>query len=118
MSKLTLNYQHCDRYFPDYVKHTQVANIALEARKQLVSDDTDALTLKILGTIENMNVNGIPYDLWVDTDHPVKDEFGNTVLGVCEFDPGASKDAALLSVTPIGAIASPELVLIDPAINP
>lgn len=111
MSKLTLNYQHCDRYFPDYVKHTQVANIALQARQQLVSDDTDALTLKILGTIDNMNVNGILYDLWVDTDHPVKDELGNTVLGVCEFDPGASKDAALLSVTPICDIASPELVL-------
>lgn len=111
MSLLTLNYQHCDRYFPDYVKHTQVANIALQARQQLISDDTDALTLEILGAIDNMKVNGIPYELWVDTDHPVKDELGNAVLGVCEFDPGASKDAALLLITPVCEIASPELVL-------
>ena len=111
MSLLTLNYKHCDRYFPDYVKHTQVANIALKARQQLISDDADALTLKILGAIDNMNVNGIPYELWVDTDHTVKDEFGNAVLGACEFDPHASKDAALLFVTPVGEIASAELVL-------
>lgn len=111
MSLLTLNYQHCDRYFPDYVKHTQVTNIALQARQQLVSGDTDALTLQVLAAISDMKVNGIPYELWVDTDHPVKDELGNAVLGVCEFDPVASKDAALLSVTPLCEIASPELVL-------
>ena len=111
MSLLTLNYQHCDRYFPNYVKHTQVANIALQARQQLISDDSDALTLEILGAIDKMKVNGIPYELWVDTDHPVKDELGNAVLGVCEFDPSASKDAALLLITPVCEIASPELVL-------
>lgn len=111
MSLLTLNYQHCDRYFPDYVKHTQVTNIALQARQQLISGDTDALTLQVLAAISDMKVNGIPYELWVDTDHPVKDELGNAVLGVCEFDPVASKDAAMLSVTPICDIASPELVL-------
>jgi len=97
MSRLTLNYQHCDRYFPDYVKHAQVANIALQARQQLISGDTDALTLEVLSAIDSMKVNGIPYELWVDTGHPVKDELGNAVLGVCEFDPDASKDAALLS---------------------
>ena len=111
MSRLTLNYQHCDRYFPAYVKHTQVTNIALQTRQQLISDDTDALTLEILGAIDNMKVNGIPYELWVDTDHPVKDEFRNAVLGVCEFDPDASKDAVQLSVTHVCEIASPELVL-------
>lgn len=111
MSSLTLNYQHCGRYFPDYVKHTQVANIALQVRQQLISDDTDALTLEILGAIDNMKVNGIPYELWVDTDHPVKDEFRNAVLGVCEFDPDASKDAVQLSVTHVCEIASAELVL-------
>jgi hypothetical protein len=111
MSLLTLNYQHCDRYFPDYVKHTQVANIALQVRQQLISDDTDAFTLEILGAIDNMKVNGIPYELWVDTDHPVKDELGNAVLGVCEFDPDASKDAVQLCVTHVCEIASPELVL-------
>ncbi|MBU3999379.1 MAG: hypothetical protein KKI03_18010 [Gammaproteobacteria bacterium] len=111
MSLLTLSYQHCDRYFPAYVKHTQVANIALQARQQLISDDTDALTLEILGAIDNMKVNGIPYELWVDTDHPVKDESGCAVLGVCEFDPEGSKDAALLLVTPVCEIASIELVL-------
>lgn len=111
MSSLTLNYQHCDRYFPDYVKHTQVANIALQVRQQLIGSDTDAFTLEVLGAIDNMKVNGIPYELWVDTDHPVKDELGNAVLGVCEFDPDASKDAVQLSVTRICEIASPELVL-------
>lgn len=111
MSLLTLNYQHCDRYFPAYVKHTQVANIALQARQQLIGDDTDALTLEILSAIDNMKVNGIPYELWVDTDHPVKDELGCAVLGVCEFDPEGSKDAALLLVTPVCEIASLELVL-------
>ena len=111
MSLLTLNYQHCNRYFPDYVKHTQVTNIALQARQQLVSGDTDALTLQVLAAISDMKVNGIPYELWVDIDHPVKDELGNAVLGVCEFDPVASKDAVQLSVTHVCEIASPELVL-------
>lgn len=58
MSLLTLNYQHYDRYFPDYVKHTQVANIALQARQQLISGDTDALTLQVLAAIGGMKVNG------------------------------------------------------------
>lgn len=111
MSLLTLNYQHCNRYFPEYVKHTQVTNIALQARQQLVSGDTDALTLQVLAAISDMKVNGIPYELWVDTDHPVKDELGNAVLGVCEFDPVESKDAVQLSVTHVCEIASPELVL-------
>lgn len=111
MSLLTINYQHCDRYFPDYVKHTQVANIALQVRQQLIGSDTDAFTLEVLGAIDNMKVNGIPYELWVDTDHTVKDELGNAVLGVCEFDPDASKDAVQISVTHVCEIASPELVL-------
>ena len=111
MSLLTLNYRHCNRFYPAYVKHTQVADIALQARQQLIGSETDAVTFEVLGAIDSLKVNGIPFELWVDTEHKVKDEAGNTVLGICEFDPDASKDAAVLSVTPVCEIASPELVL-------
>lgn len=111
MSGITLNYRHCSRFSPHYINHTKVADLASETRQQLVDSTTDALTLDVLRSIERMNVNGIAFDLWVGVDQPVTDEDGNAVLGVCEFDPDASKDAAVLSVTHVCEIASPELVL-------
>jgi len=111
MTEIALNYRHCSRLFPLYISHTKVADLASETRQQLVDSSIDALTLDVLRSIERMNVNGISFDLWVGVDQPVTDEDGNAVLGVCEFDPDASKDAAVLSVTHVCDIASPELVL-------
>jgi len=111
MTAIALNYRHCSRFLPLYISNPKVAELASETRQQLVDSGTDAITLNVLRSIERMNVNGISFALWVGVDQPVTDEDGNAVLGVCEFDPDASMDAAVLSVTHVCEIASPELVL-------
>jgi hypothetical protein len=111
MPVLTLAYRCCDRRLPHFLKHSEVEEIAGLARRQLVEASVDALPLDVLKGIEGLKINGMAFDLWVSTEHPVNDEQGQPVLGVCEFDPGASIEAALLSVTPVSDSATAELVL-------
>lgn len=111
MPELTLAYRCCDRKLPRYIKHTEVEGIAALARQQMVDANTDAISLSVLRDISSLKINGIQFDLWVDTEHVVNDEQGNPVLGVCEFDPDASPDATILSVSPVSDTASVELVL-------
>ena len=111
MPVLTLAYRCCDRMLPRYIKHSEVEGIAMLARQQLVDANTDAISLSVLRDIGGLKINGIQFELWVDTDHAVNDEQGNPVLGVCEFDPAASLDATVLSVSPVSETASEELVL-------
>lgn len=111
MPELTLAYRCCDRKLPRYIKHSEVEGIAVLARQQLVDANTDAISLSVLRDISSLKINGIQFALWVDTEHAVNDEQGNPVLGVCEFDPDASTDAAMLSVSPVSDTASEELVL-------
>jgi hypothetical protein len=111
MPVLTLAYRCCDRMLPRYIKHSEVEGIAVLARQQLVDSNTDAIALSVLRDITGLKINGIQFDLWVDTEHAVNDEHGNPVLGVCEFDPAASLDATVLSVSPVSDTASEELVL-------
>ena len=111
MPELTLAYRCCDRKLPRYIKHSEVEGIAALARQQLVDANTDAISLSVLRDISSLKINGIQFDLWVDTEHAVNDEQGNPVLGVCEFDPDASPDATMLSVSPVSETASEELVL-------
>ena len=111
MPELTLAYRCCDRKLPRYIKHSEVEGIAVLARQQLVDANADAISLSVLRDISSLKINGIQFALWVDTEHAVNDEQGNPVLGVCEFDPDASTDAAILSVSPVSETASEELVL-------
>ena len=111
MPTLTLDYRHCRRMLPLYINHSKVEGISGLARQQLVDSSADAISLSVLRGVNSIKINGIRFDLWVDTDHAVTDEQGNGVLGVCEFDPAASADAAVLSVTPVSDKASAELVL-------
>ena len=111
MPELTLAYRCCDRKLPRYIKHSEVEGIAVLARQQLVDASTDAVSLSVLRDISSLKINGIRFDLWVDIEHAVNDEQGNPVLGVCEFDPEASPDATMLSVSPVSDTASEELVL-------
>lgn len=111
MPVLTLAYRCCDRKLPRYIKHSEVEGIAVWARQQLVDANTDAISLAVLRCISSLKINGIPFDLWVDTEHAVNDDQGNPVLGICEFDPDASPDATMLSVSPVSDTASEELVL-------
>lgn len=111
MPVLTLGYRCCDRMLPRYIKHSEVEGIATLARQQLVAASTDAISLAVLKSLDGLKINGIAFDLWIDTEHPVNDERGNPVLGVCEFDPDASPDAAVLSVSPVNEAATEELVL-------
>lgn len=111
MPVLTLGYRCCDRMLPRYIKHSEVEGIAALARQQLVDASTDAISLTVLKSLDGLRINGIEFDLWIDTEHPVNDERGNPVLGVCEFDPDASPDAAVLSISPVNVAATEELVL-------
>jgi hypothetical protein len=111
MPQLTLDYRCCDQSAPLYLKHSEVEDLAMQARLQLVGAEVDALPLDVLTQIDALKINGLRIDLWVDTDHPVNDEQGEPVLGVCEYDPGASPDAAMVSVTPLSDSVSAELVL-------
>jgi hypothetical protein len=111
MPVLTLDYRCCDRMRPRYLKHAEVENIAARARQQLVPAQTDAISLATLKGLDGLRINGIAFDLWVDTEHQVNDEQGHPVLGVCEFDPDVGVDAAVLAVSPVGAESGDPLVL-------
>ena len=110
MPALTLDYRHCDRLRPKFLRHLEVEAIALQAREQLVDSTTDAIPLAVLRAIGGLKINRIGFELYVDTDNPVHDEAGNPILGLCEYDP-AAPDAALVAVCPVGEDASEELVL-------
>jgi hypothetical protein len=102
MPQLTLDYRCCHQNAPLYLKHAEVEDLALRSRRQLVGEDVDALPLDLLSQIDGLRINGLSIDLWIDIDHPVNDEQGEPALGVCEYDPDGSPDAAMVSVTPIG----------------
>ena len=110
MPVLTLDYRHCRRMRPSYIKHQEVEGIALQARRQLVDASADAIPLAVLRDITGLAINRIHFDLYVDTENAVHDEAGQPVLGICEYDP-AQPDATLVSVCPVGEHASAELVL-------
>lgn len=110
MPALTLDYRHCDRKRPRFIKHSEVEAIALMARQQLVGMAVDALSLALLRDVSRLKINGVSFDLAVDTQNTVHDESGNPVLGICEYDPGVP-DTAMVSVSPVCDGASEELVL-------
>ncbi len=110
MPVLTLDYRHCDRKRPRFIKHAEVEGIAVLTRQQLVGATTDGLSLQMLRAVSGLKINGVDFDLSVDTDNIVHDEDDNPVLGVCEYDPGAP-NMAMVSVSPAGENASDELVL-------
>ena len=111
MPVLTLDYRCCDRKLPRYLKHSEVEIVAAQARQQLVTAQTDAIPLATLKGLAGLRINGIAFDLWVDTEHPVTDEQGQPVLGVCEFDPHAGADAAVLAVSPVPTESGDALML-------
>ena len=110
MTVIQLQYRHCDRHRPHYLKHSQVEVLAGQVRNQLVAEDDLAIPLEVLSGITALHVNGITVELSIDTAHEVHDEAGQPVLGVCEYDPNLP-DTALVSVSPVSEGGSPSLVL-------
>ena len=110
MTRVGLEFRHCERHRPYYLKHAQVEILAGEVRQQLVEPDELALPFKALAGVTQLKVNGIQMAVDIDTDHPVHDEAGNPVLGVCEYDPSLP-DTALVSVSPVSEIMQPSLAL-------
>lgn len=111
MPALSLRYHHCPRHKPHYLNKTDIETVAREARAQLLPAGTDALTLEQLAAIADLNINGLPYQLWVSLDHPITDEAGLPVLGLCEFDPDCGEDAVSVLISPVGEQLTPELAL-------
>jgi len=111
MPALSLRYDHCALHKPRYLKKSAIETVASEARAQLLPPGADALTLEQLAAISDLTINGLPYQLWVSLDHPVTDEDGLPVLGLCEFDPDCGEDAVSVLVSPIGEQLTPELAL-------
>ena len=110
MPVLTLDYRHCNRKRPSFLKNSEIERVAALARQQLVGDATDAVPLAVLSDISGLKINGIVFDLFVGTGDVVHDEDGTPVLGICEYDPGAP-NTAMVSVSPAGEHASEALVL-------
>ncbi|TCS98726.1 hypothetical protein EDC36_104150 [Tepidimonas ignava] len=111
MPALSLRYDHCSLRKPRYLKKSAIETVAREARAQLLPPGADALTLEQLAAISDLTINGLPYQLWVSLDHPVTDEDGLPVLGLCEFDPDCGEDAVSVLVSPVGEQLTPELAL-------
>lgn len=111
MPALFLCYDSCARRKPRYLNKPAIEAVAREARAQLLSPGADALTLEQLAAISDLTINGLPYQLWVSLDHPVTDEDGQPVLGLCEFDPDCGEDAVSVLVSPVGEQLTPELAL-------
>ena len=111
MPALSLRYDHCSLRKPRYLNKLAIETVAREARAQLLPPGAEALTLEQLAAISDLTINGLPYQLWVSLDHPVTDEDGLPVLGLCEFDPDCGEDAVSVLVSPVGEQLTPELAL-------
>ena len=111
MPALKLHYRHNHRYEPHYTNHGDVERVASEVRKQLGLSDRRALTIADIAAINELNVNGVAYDVWLDLEHQVHDEQKNPVFGVFEFTPIHSVDAVSVCVSPAGSGMSEELCL-------
>ena len=110
MPVLNINYRHCSRMRPSFLKNAEIEALAAQIRQQLVDPDTDAISLQVLSSIDGLKINGVAFDLFVGTEGVVHDEDGNPVLGICEYDPGVP-DTAMVSVSPASSPASEALVL-------
>ena len=110
MPVLTLDYRHCDRKRPKFIKHVEIEAIAALARQQLVGSGVDAIAFDTLRQIDRLKINGIDFALEVSTDCEVHDEDGNHVFGICEYDPYAP-DTAMVCVSPVGEKLSELLAL-------
>jgi hypothetical protein len=110
MPELILDYRHCGRQRPLFIRHAEVEALALQVREQLVAPEVDRLSLDTLGSVSRLMINGVSFDLFIGLDEVIHDEDGNPVLGVCEYDPGVP-DTAMLSVSPVLDDGSTELML-------
>nr|SPS06259.1 conserved protein of unknown function [Candidatus Nitrotoga fabula] len=109
MPGLNISYRCCDKKLPLYIRHIEVEAIAGQFRQQLVDATCDRMPQETLASVDHLNVNGIPFELYLDKDNIVHDETNQPVLGICEFDPG-TPDAVMVSVSPVSHMANAELV--------
>ena len=84
MPVLTLDYRHCDRKRPKFIKHVEIEAIAAQARQQLVGVGVDAIAFDALRQIDRLKVNNIDFAHEVSTECEVHAEHGNHVFGICE----------------------------------
>ena len=110
MPVLTLDYRHCERKRPQFIKHLEIEAISALARQQLVESSVDAIAFDTLRLIKGLKINGIDFALEVSTECAVHDEDGKHVFGICEYDPGVP-DTAMVCVSPIGEKLSELLAL-------
>jgi hypothetical protein len=110
MTEIQLDYPHCNRLRPRYLKHDRVEVLARQVRDQLVGSKALALPLDVLAGISEIRVNGMLVNVDIDTEHLVHDEAQKPVLGACEYDPSVP-DTALVSVSPACEVGSTHLVL-------
>ena len=110
MSALALDYRHCSRKRPKFIKHTEIEGIATQARQQLISPQAEAMPFDVLRGVNRLNINGVDFSLEISTDFDVHDEEGRHVFGICEYDPGVP-DMAMVCVSPVGEKLSEMLTL-------
>lgn len=86
---------------PLYVTNDEVRSVAGHVRAQLLpAADAHRLTSDALLAIATIRANDVRLDVCWSTEHPVTNEQGEPVLGVCEYDHRGMPDTALISVNP------------------
>ena len=101
MPVLTLDYRHCERKRPKFIKHVEIESIAALARQQLVNCGIESIPFDTLRQIDRLKINSVDFALEISTECEVHDEDGNYVFGICEYDPGVL-DTAMVCVSPVG----------------
>lgn len=86
---------------PHFVSNDDVRRIAADVRRQIGCGDADRLRREHLLGIGAIRANGIHLGVCWSVDHPVTDDRGAAVLGVCEYDHRGLPDTALISVNPV-----------------
>jgi hypothetical protein len=59
MPVLTLDYRHCDRKRPKFIKHVEIEGLAALARQQMVAGGVDAIAFDTLRQINRLKINGV-----------------------------------------------------------
>lgn len=70
MSALQLDYRHCARKRPLFIKHSEVEAVASVARSQLVGTNVDAIALEALCSVSGLKINGVAFELAIDMHNP------------------------------------------------
>jgi hypothetical protein len=112
-SRLDVTYKHDKKNAkPRSVSNEDIRRLAQDVRWQIGCGDRLRIGADDLFAINEINANGITYELSWSVDGPVTNEQGQPVLGLCEHNPDDFPNTALIFANP-DAVASVDGLLIS-----